>query len=111
MLELKDRALSRDEFTTMLTEAASIVNNTPLWAVPTNPNDLMPLTPNMLLTLRERAVHVPLAEFSQADLDSYGQRRYRRVQHLSNCFWRRWRQEYLLTLTKRHKWHLKRRLR
>ena len=36
MQELKDRALSRDEFTTMLTEAASIVNNTPLQSVPTD---------------------------------------------------------------------------
>ena len=35
---------------------------------------------------------------------AYGLRRYRRVQALSEHFWKRWSKEYLITLNARHKW-------
>ena len=55
-------------------------------------------------SLRDQREHSSLTDFTQADLLSYGSRRWRRVQHLSNEFWRRWRQEYVQSLTHRSKW-------
>ena len=46
------RHLSRDEFSTLLQEAAAIVNNTPLWEASYSPDEPFPLTPANLLTLR-----------------------------------------------------------
>jgi len=98
-----NRGLNRDEFNTYIAEASSVVNNTPLWATSSDPNDPTPLTPSMLLTLRENT-DVGLEEFKPKDLLSYGTRRYRRVQYLVDQFWIRWQSEYLQTLTRRHKW-------
>ena len=106
ILLASNRGLSRDEFHTLLAEAASVVNNTPLWSVSPNPNDPTPLTPNMLLTLKSSNPNqVPSKEsFNDEDLLSYGPKRFRRIQYLSDQFWVRWRREYLHTLTHRQKW-------
>ena len=42
-----NRGLSRDEFCTLLADAANVVNSTPLWVTSSDPNDPNPLTPNM----------------------------------------------------------------
>ena len=44
----------------------------------------------------------PPGSFDKADL--YCRRRWRRVQHLANEFWSRWRKQYLSSLQKRQKW-------
>ena len=103
---LGPRALSYDEFTTVISEAAWIVNQTPLWDVSDDPNDPMPLSPAMLLTLRT-GNDVFKEEFEHKDLLRYGKVRYKRVQYLADQFWVRWRKEYIQTLTERHKWKLK----
>ena len=104
MLLMSNRQLSREEFITFLAEAMSVVNNTPLWTVPNSPNDPVPLTPSMLLTLKSEPNPPPLDTYTEADVLAYGPRRYRRVQYLADQFWKRWRTEYLHTLTARHKW-------
>jgi hypothetical protein len=104
LAECGKRLPTRDEFHTFLLEAAAIVNNTPLWAVSSDPNDPQPLTPNMLLTLKEADNERPLVETSAADLLAYGKRRWRRVQHLANVFWERWKTSYLTQLQARTKW-------
>ena len=104
---MEKRYLSHDEFTTLLAEASQIVNNSPLWSVPSSPNDPMPLSPAMLLTLHDEPNPAPCESYSDKDILAYGPRRYRRVQYLSNQFWVRWRTEFLHTLTKRHKWKSK----
>ena len=58
----------------------------------------------MLLTLREQPNAAPRETFTESDLDSYGPRRYRRVQYLADQFWVRWRKEHLQQLTFRRKW-------
>ena len=50
LMNLRGRLPSRDEFTTFMSEASSVVNNTPLWDVSSNPCDPIPLCPAMLLT-------------------------------------------------------------
>ena len=101
---ISDRGISRDEFITFLAEAASVVNNTPLWTPSNDPNDPSPLTPQMLLTLRRADEFHILDDYTPEDILSYGPRRYRRVQYLASQFWQRWRTEYLHTLTTRQKW-------
>ena len=49
MMTTVTKGLTRDVFHTLLAEASTIVNHTPLWAVSTVPNDLEPLCPAMLL--------------------------------------------------------------
>ena len=101
---ISQRGISRDEFITFLAEAASVVNNTPLWTHSHDPNDPTPLTPQMLLTLRQPNDFVALDDYSEDDILAYGSKRYRRSQYLASQFWRRWRTEYLRTLTIRQKW-------
>ena len=44
----------------------------------------------------------PPGEFGRADI--YCHKRWRRVQHISDEFWNRWRKEFLVTLQHSHKW-------
>ena len=68
---------------------------------------LNPITPNHLLTLKTKVVLPPPGKF--LDADQYSRKRWRRVQHLANEFWSRWKKEYLLTLQTRQKWQKPRR--
>ena len=104
VLQMGSRTFSRDEFHTVLLEAAAIVNNTPLWNVPSSADDPMPLSPAMLLTLKETPNPPQLHDFKSTDVMSYGQRRWRRVQAISDYFWKRWQRDYLQELQMRQKW-------
>ena len=95
--------LSREEFTTLLWEAASIVNHTPLGDVSADPNDPIPVSPMSLLTLRE-GVQNDAQIFSDKDLLEYGRHRWRRVQFLADQFWICWKRDYLKSLQIRKKW-------
>ena len=107
--QLNNRLLSRDEMTTLFQEGCSIVNNTPLWDFSPHPNKCAPLSPAMLLTLRD-APNPPAAEsFTENDLLQYGGRRWRRVQYLAEQFWCSWRNHHLNTLQLRYKWKIKNR--
>ncbi|KAM9296528.1 uncharacterized protein PAF06_017428 [Gastrophryne carolinensis] len=59
------------------------------------------LTPATLLTQKLGTVPVPPGNFKSGNL-CYDQ--WKRVQHLANCFWNRWKMEYLSTLQGRRKW-------
>ena len=88
---------------TFMTEAECIVNCRPLIPVEGTPHDTTPpLCPNQILTLRTDVLLPPPGEFERADL--YCKRRWRRVQHLANEFWSRWRADFLPTLQERRKW-------
>ena len=59
------------------------------------------LTPATLLTQKLGSVPAPPGNFKAGNL-CYDQ--WKRVQHLANCFWNRWKMEYLSTLQGRRKW-------
>jgi len=99
------RTPSRDEFHTFLQEAATIVNNTPMCSVSEDPNDPLPLTPAKLLTLKGDPNPPSLHTYSEKDILAYGPKRWRRVQAISECFWNRWRTEFLQQLQIRQKWN------
>ena len=101
MAECFMRTLSYDEFSTLLQEACCIVNNTPLTEVSDDARDPEPICPADLLLLRKNANPPELEQFSKEDLCQYGKLRYRKVQYLADCFWSRWRAEYITTLQKK----------
>ena len=104
IFQAKNTSLSRDEFATLLQEAGSIVNHTPLGEVACDPNEPLPVSPATLLTLREGADISRQDTYTEEDLLSYGKKRYRRVQYLADQFWVRWKRDYLSSLQERNKW-------
>jgi len=104
LLEVGKRPLTRDELSTFLQEIACIINNTPMYEVSSDPNDHIPITPAQLMTLKDNPNPPPLETFTERDFLAYGPRRWRRIQALSDHFWRRWRDEYIHQLQRRQKW-------
>ena len=96
--------LNRDEFYTLLQEAAAVVNSTPLYPVPEGVNEPLALSPSNLLTLKTRNSSLPSELVSEKDVHAYGKRRWRRIQLLADTFWAKWRENYLQALTRRSKW-------
>ena len=99
-----NRAISRDEIDTFFKEAMAIVNNTPLHHLHYHSDEPMPLTAANLMTLKDSPNPPPIETFTEADLNAYGKMRWRRVQHLSNEFWHRWRRDVLSEMISRAKW-------
>ena len=104
MMQLGYRAISRDELDTLFKECMAIINSTPLYDACTVEEFPRLITPQQLMTLKDAPNPPELERFGEADLNAYGGRRWRRVQHLSDEFFRRWRDSYLATLQKRAKW-------
>ena len=71
---------------TPMAEAAGILNSRPLTPVSSEPEDLEPLTPNHLLSLRWNP---SLLVGSFGKEDSHSKRRWRQVQYISDIFWNR----------------------
>ena len=87
---------------TSMTEVEKILNDHPLTKLSEDPKDLEALTPNHLLLSHRNHCLAP-GDFSTASADKYT-RSWRQAQYLSNIFWRRWVDEYLLSLQERQKW-------
>ncbi|KAL7877209.1 hypothetical protein SRHO_G00038520 [Serrasalmus rhombeus] len=93
---------------TFFYEAMFIVNSRPLTTnTLADPKSIEPLTPNHLLTMKPTTPLPPPGRFVQEDL--YAQKRWRKVQYLSEQFWSRWRREYLTNISLRQQWHTTRR--
>ena len=100
--------LDDEAFRTLMTEVECIVNSRPLSVNDLNdPEAPEPLTPNHLLTLKQKLVLPPPGKFQRADL--YCRKWWRRVQYMANQFWFRWRREFLQNLQSRGKWMQRRR--
>ena len=96
----QEQILTHEMLETLLVMAEGLINNRPLTAVSTDPEDLEPLTPNHLLIHRPSAA--PIGIFS--DDDSHSRKKWRQVQYLADVFWRRWTREYLPLLRQRTRW-------
>jgi hypothetical protein len=94
--------LDDESFRTMLCEVEAIVNSRPLTFPSTDPNNLNPISPSDILTMKTKIILPPPGVFQREDL--YARRRWRRVQYLANLFWTRWKKEYLVSLQQRQKW-------
>ena len=108
ILKTHSTSLDDESLNTLFTEVEAIVNSRPLVVETINDaNSEVVLSPTNLLTMKSKVVMPPPGEFSRPDI--YCRKRWRRVQHLSNEFWSRWRKEFLLSLQERQKWSSARR--
>ena len=97
--------LSYTEMQTVLFEIANLVNERPIGAHPTNPNDGSYLSPNDLI-LGRASTRVPSGPFTEASSLS---QRHEFVQSLVNSFWKKWNRDYFPSLIIRPKWHTEKR--
>lgn len=100
------QCLTLDELFTLFIQIEAMLNSRPLYPLSSDPNDFSVLTPGHFLTLE------PLTSVPDEDLTSTNLTRLRRwqlIQRFQQDFWKRWRNEYLQSLTQRAKWtkHLK----
>ena len=101
---LSDASLSRlthESLCTFLAEVVFIVNSRPLLPVSSNPECPFVFSPNILLTQKPPLLfEVPVSFDSSDALHS----QWKRVQHLAQQFWDRWRRDYLPLLQPRRVW-------
>jgi len=64
--------------------------------------ELEPLTPNHLLTMKNKTLLPPPGNFVKEEV--YVQKRWRKVQFLAEQFWSRWWKDYLTSVNSRQKW-------
>ena len=81
-----------DNLNTLFCEIECIINSRPLTELSDDPNDLEPLTPNHLLSMKG-GVSFPPGVFQKSDIYLY--RRWKQVQYLADLFWVRWKREYI----------------
>ena len=103
MLEESGRQLDDESFRTLMKEIQAIVNSRPLSLNDMSSTDSpQPLTPGHLLTMKTKVLMPPPGVFLREGL--YLHKRWRRVKHLANLFWEKWRKEFLQGLQLRKKW-------
>ena len=98
----RQQIIDDETLQTLFCEVEAILNDRPITPSSNDPNDLEALTPNHLLLLKGKPI-LPPGLFSKHE--SYGRRRWKQVQYLSDLFWKRWTKEYLPHLQKRQKWN------
>ncbi|XP_044160670.1 uncharacterized protein LOC122945622 [Bufo gargarizans] len=101
LLKVGSTRLTHEALTTLMAEVVAIMNARPLVPVSTDPEMPSVLTPAMLLTQKMEPVTAPTGDF---DLKYLYTKQWRQVQSYADIFWKRWRQEYLVTLQPRKKW-------
>ena len=95
--------MNDESLITLLTEVQSFVNSRPLTMKTLGDNGIeAPLSSMNLLTKKSNLVLPPPGDFKKPDL--YRHQRWRKIQHIANEFWCRWRKEFLATLQSRAKW-------
>ena len=85
----------------ILTEVKGVVNNQPLATVTDHPDDLTPITPAELIIGR-RMDPFPDPNLRKADTKIVDL--WRKRQATLNAFWKRWKNDYLLSQDVRKKW-------
>ena len=98
--QIQPSNLSHEVLSTVMAEVSAIINARPLTTISTDVSAPSLLTPAMILTQKVCSPPPPGC-FVDADLH---RQQWRKVQHLANTFWERWRREYLPMLQSRAKW-------
>ena len=97
LLKTHGSNLTEELLQTVIVEVEAIVNSRLFTTEVVNDGtSLAPLSPINLLTMKSRVVMPPPGNFSTPD--RYSKKQWRRVQHVANKFWDRWRKEFLLIL-------------
>jgi len=99
--QIQPSHLSHEVLSTFMAEVSAIINARPLTTISTDVSAPSLLTPAMILSQKVCSSPPPPGSFVDADLH---RQQWRKVQHLANIFWERWRREYLPILQSRSKW-------
>jgi len=103
LLKTHGTSLDDESLQTRLTETEAIINSRPLTVETlSDPTSSIPISPSNILTMKTKVVMPPPGRLERPDL--YSRRRWRRIQHIADEFWRH---EYLSTLQVRQKWNEK----
>ncbi|XP_052815239.1 uncharacterized protein LOC128242202 [Mya arenaria] len=94
--------LTHDVIVILMAEACAIVNSRPLVPVSNDSDVPEVLSPSTILTSKTGTDEQPLG---QMDVKDMLRSQWKRVKHLADTFWCRWRKEYLQTLQPRRKWN------
>ena len=105
LIQMEPRLLRRDEFETLMQEAAAVVNSTPLWEPSLDAHEPQPISPAMLLQQKEQGPAENIENPTKKDLLEYGATRWKRIRYLADQFGKEWKQHYLMSLhDQRRKW-------
>ena len=103
LLSTHGKSLDEKSLPTPVAKTEEILNSRPLTVeTMSDPTRDLPLAPSNILTMKSRVVIPPPGDFSRPDF--YCRKRWRRVQHIANEFWSRWRKEYPQSLQSLTKW-------
>ena len=103
LMQTRGRSLDEESLATLMVETEGILNSRPLTTDSiSDPTSSLPLSPSNLLTMKSKIILPPPGDFSRPYL--YSRRRWRRVRHIVNRFWCRWRKEFLQSLQESKKW-------
>ena len=95
--------LNYEEMTIIICQIEQVLNNRPLMAVTNNPDDILPITPSMLVN-GSRLDTIPQPSLQTMDARGHPVKRFRSIQQLLSQFWERWSSEYVASLQPRGKW-------
>ena len=98
-----DHALSYEELSTLLSMIEACLNSRPISPISDDPTDLEALTPAHFLIGRSL---LSLPEDSLESEKILLCQRWKLVSQMRDCFWKRWKNEYLQSLQLRSKWQL-----
>ena len=84
LIHERGHTLDDEYFRTLVTEVKWIINSRPLTVPLSDPEDLDPLTPDHIPTMKARVDMLSLGNLQKADL--YLRQRWKRVQNISNVF-------------------------
>ena len=95
--------LDMSSLCTFLYEIMATINSQPLtYQCLNDPKSLEPLTPNHLLTMKNKTLLTPPGNFVKKEI--YTRKQWQKVQFLAEQFWSKWWKEYLINLNLRQKW-------
>ena len=75
ILLLKNKLLTKEEFQTLIGEAAAVINSTPLWEISHDSDEPQPLSPAMIIHQRETVINNGSEVFVEEYILAYGPRR------------------------------------
>ena len=97
MMKTHGEVLNDESFRTVLAEIENVTNSRSLNVIVlSDPSSMKPISPMTLLTQKSKVVYPLPGKFESSDV--YSRKHWRRVQHIVNEFWERWRKEHLSTL-------------
>lgn len=98
-----DQKLTPNQLYTVLTRIEACLNSRPIVPLSDDPSDLQPLTPGHFIAgrpLLQRPLADDVEHLPENRLTNWG-----RCQKLMQVFWRRWKEEHLVAMQTRTKWH------